>query len=135
MKIAALDLGDRWIGIATCDPLEIVASPLKTTSPQHLDKEIINLINNNVSLIVVGLPKTMRNTESAQTKKIISQFEDFKQKYPHIDWMLWDERLTSQQAQKIARKKQKEDKLLGHAIAAALILESFLEHRRMQNQE
>ena len=58
--------------------------PLLETS---FDKE-------RISTIVVGLPTTMRGTESDQTKKVIALTENLKKLFPAIEWKMWDERLN-----------------------------------------
>ena len=135
MKIAAFDIGDRWIGIATCDPLEIVASPYHTIQAHELDHTIQELIESGISHFVVGLPKTLRGTDSQQTLKIKDQFDTLKKKFDTASWALWDERLTSKQADAIKRPKTKNDKLASHSIAAALILQSYLERRKFEKEQ
>ncbi len=72
MKIAALDLGDRWIGTAISDASCILARPLKTIEKDTLFVFIEHLLQDEkISEIVIGYPKTLRGTESEQTKKIV----------------------------------------------------------------
>lgn len=131
MKIVALDVGDRWIGVAISDPLGILARPYTTIKAAELFTFIETVIpKENVSIIVVGLPTTLRGTHSEQTKKIIAITEELEKMFTVIEWKLWDERFSSQQAAKIKSIKTKEDKLRSHALAAALILSSYLEFRR-----
>jgi putative holliday junction resolvase len=131
MKILALDIGDRWTGIAISDPLGILPRPYETCKTNELYAFLEKIIiKENVSIIVVGLPTTMRGTQSDQTKKIIAMTQELKEYFSTIEWHMWDERLTSQQSAKIKSVKTKEDKLRSHAIAAALILKTYLEYRR-----
>ncbi|HSC24964.1 MAG TPA: Holliday junction resolvase RuvX [Candidatus Babeliales bacterium] len=131
MKILALDIGDRWTGIAISDPLGILPRPydtIKTTDIYTYLEKVIK--KENVSIIVVGLPTTLRGTESDQTKKIIAMTEELRIYFPHIEWKMWDERLTSKQAAGIKSIKTKDDKLRSHAIAAAIFLSTYLEYKR-----
>lgn len=131
MKILALDIGDRWTGIAISDPLGILPRPYDTAKTTELDNVLEKIIEKErISTIVVGLPTTLRGTESDQTKKIIAMTNELKEKFPSIEWKMWDERFTSKQAAGIRPTKTKEDKLKSHAIAAALILSTFLDYRR-----
>jgi putative holliday junction resolvase len=131
MKILALDIGDRWVGIAISDPLGILPRPYDTFKASDLIVLLEKTIKKeNIGTIVVGLPTTMSGTESDQTKKVIAIVDDLKDKFVAIDWQLWDERLTSKQAASIKSTKTKEDKLRSHAIAASLILRGYLERRR-----
>jgi putative Holliday junction resolvase len=91
------------------------------------------LSTETIETIVVGYPKTMRGTESDQTKKVVEHVEELKKLFPAITFQLWDERLTSKMATGIKKEKTKEDKLRGHSIAAALILESYLSY--LQNKK
>ena len=130
-KIAALDLGDKWVGIAISDSLRILARPYTTVALDELEDSIKKLLScEPIEIIVVGYPKTMRGTESAQTLKIIQNKESLEQKFPEISWIMWDERLSSKRAQVAQvggkKKKSSEDKLKEHAIAAAFILDLYL---------
>lgn len=134
MKIAALDMGDVWVGIALSDPLGIIAKPYQTVKLSQLVTFLKEFITKqSVSTIVVGLPKTMRGTESEQTKKIIQEKEELEKTFPEITWVLWDERLSSKRADTLKKGTSKEEKIKSHSIAAAFILESYLLYR--QNQE
>jgi len=127
MKIMALDLGDAWVGVALTDPLRFFSKPFKTVAAADLETFLKDsLIQEKVSEVVVGYPKTMQGTESDQTRQVVATKEQLELLFPTIKWVLWDERLSSQQARKIRNPKNKEEKLMQHAIAAAIILESYL---------
>jgi putative Holliday junction resolvase len=131
MKILALDIGDRWTGVAISDPLGILPRPYTTLKTAELFTSLEQIIaKERISTIVVGLPTTMRGTESDQTKKVLAMTEELKKLFPAIEWKMWDERLTSKQAATLRSTKTKEDKLRSHAIAAAIFLSSYLEYRR-----
>ena len=134
MKILALDIGDKWTGVAISDPLGILPRPYDTFKTSQLYSCLEKTIaKENISTIVVGLPITLRGTESDQTKKIIAITDALKNYFPHITWTMWDERLTSKQASKIKSIKTKEDKLRSHAIAAAIFLSTYLEYKRFSS--
>lgn len=131
MKILALDIGDRWTGLAISDPLGILPRPYDTVKTAELFTSLEKIIDKErISTIVVGLPTTLRGTESEQTKKVLEMTETLKNLFPAIEWKMWDERLTSKQAASIKSIKTKEDKLRSHAIAAAIFLSSYLEYKR-----
>jgi putative holliday junction resolvase len=128
MRIAALDLGDVWVGIAVADPLGIAARPYCTVKAGELVTTIQKLIDQEtVRTIVVGDPQTLRGTVSAQTEKVRTYTEKLKALFPDIEWVLWDERLTSKQAARIKPAHSKEEKQSQHAVAAALILSVYLD--------
>jgi putative Holliday junction resolvase len=131
MKILALDIGDRWVGVAISDPLGILPRPYDTFKTAELYSALEKVIEKErISTIVVGLPTTMKGTESDQTKKVIMMAEELKNHFPQIEWKMWDERLTSKQAARIKTTKSKEDKIKSHAIAAAIFLSTYLEYKR-----
>lgn len=129
MRILALDIGDRWIGSALTDELKMIATPHKTIQANELDEFLSDqLVRYDIDTVVVGLPQTMRGKDSTQTIKIRDLFNELEKKFGQVGWALWDERLTSKQADQIKRPKDKEDKLQSHSIAAALILQGYLAH-------
>jgi len=127
MKILALDLGDAWVGSALSDPLRFFAKPYKTVGTADLDIFLTNIfLQEKISVVVVGYPKTMQGTESDQTRLVVATKERLESLFPLVSWILWDERLSSKQAAQLKRPKNKDDKLQQHSIAAAIILESYL---------
>jgi len=137
MKILALDIGDRWTGSAISDPLGMFARPYRTVATTELESFLTEVIEQeNIKRIVVGHPKTLRGTESEQTKKIKAHKQELEKKFTMVTWELWDERLTSKMAGATPGqrgKKSKADKLRSHSIAAAFILDSYLSY--LQNQK
>ncbi len=134
MKILALDLGDQWTGVAISDPLHIIARPLVTIATTNLMEFIATIVKEErISTIVLGYPKTLKGTESDQTRKISAMGTQLQTKFPTITWVWWDERLTSKQAAHIIRPKNKEDKLSTHAVAAALLLMGYLDSLKFQS--
>jgi putative holliday junction resolvase len=135
-KCIALDLGDAWIGIAISDFLKIAAKPLKTVGIAQLDAALaILLAQEPIEIVVVGLPVTVGGgTDSDQTKKIRQEavrLEALMQTkgFTEIRWILWDERLSSKRAAALTKGPQsKEEKLMGHAKAAAFVLQNYLDH-------
>lgn len=135
MKFLALDLGDKWVGSAISDPLGITCKPLKTVQLNELKpflKETLNM--QNISTVVVGYPKTFSGTESDQTKKVVKLKEELESEFAivnftEIKWILWDERLSSKRASEIqSGKYDPESKRQNHSLAAAFILQSYLDH-------
>jgi len=131
MKILALDIGDQWTGSALSDPTKTFARPYQTVKSKELDQFLTEKIKTeHIETVVYGHPKTLKGTESEQTKKIKQEKERLEKKFPSVAWILWDERLTSKFAQSASprtkRKKSKEDKIKSHSVAAAFILDSYL---------
>ena len=132
-RILALDYGQRKIGVAISDPLKIIAKPLTViinSSYKNVLDEINKLIDEfQIETIVIGMPITLKNKYSKQTK-IVIEFVKFLQKNLKINIETYDERLTSQMAQKIlvsqgiktGHNKQEIDK-----VSAAIFLQNFLD--------
>ncbi|EKD23349.1 MAG: hypothetical protein ACD_82C00105G0002 [uncultured bacterium] len=137
MKILALDIGDKWVGSAICDPLGIVARPFKTVTADRLELFLSETIGSeNIKKIVVGYPKTMRGTESDQTKKIVETKERLEKIFDLVEWVLWDERLSSKMANNLKFARTKEEKVSSHSVAASFILDSYLNYlhaKKMQD--
>ena len=133
MRIMALDVGDKKIGVAMSDPLKITSQGLETYFRKN-DKEdykyFANLIkNNDVEILVAGLPKNMNGTEGPQAEKVkefIKELQTYKEE--KVDFS--DERLTTVEAERmlisgdVSRKNRKKviDK-----VAANLILQNYLQ--------
>lgn len=128
MKVMALDLGDVWVGTALSDPLKIIAKPYQTVKLPDLLPFLHDVFKKEqVDTVVIGYPRTMRDTESQQTKKVLLQKEILEKEFPLKKYILWDERLSSKQAKTIQRQNSKIDSTKEHSIAAALILETYLQ--------
>ncbi len=127
MKVMALDLGNAWVGTALTDALQFFAKPYKTVAAQDLESFLTTTLSQEkISIIVVGYPKTMQGTESDQTRLVVATKENLEALFPQVQWVLWDERLSSKHARQLKNPKNKEEKLAQHSIAAAIILESYL---------
>jgi len=135
-KILALDLGDVWIGSALSDALGITCKPFETININELDAFLTKtLVEQNIDCVLVGQPITFAGRESEQTKKIVAHKNELEKKFSHIndkkiEWKLWDERLSSKRAQALQphKKPSAEAKKQKHSLAAAFILQSYLDH-------
>jgi putative Holliday junction resolvase len=129
-RFLSLDIGNVWTGIAQTDILNILVSPLNTIKTLDLNDFIKNkLINDNISKIIIGYPITMHGKDSQQTKFTIDIKDSLKASFPDIEFILWDERLSSYRANTLAKKNNfKANKLSNHSRAAAFILDSYLQY-------
>ena len=138
MRYLAIDYGNKRTGLAICDQSETFASPLDVmpSNPNVLIKKIAEIIESeNVDEIVLGLPLNMDDSKGPQAK-IVEQFAHLLKKHIDIPIHFQDERLSTFQAQeKIApaefTRKKKKKRL--DAIAAAQILETFLEQKKQNH--
>lgn len=143
MKILALDLGDKWVGSALSDPLGITCKPYQTIEIEQLHAFLEKALSNeNITVVIVGNPQTVSSGgQSEQTKKVIQLKEELEKKYSSwqersIEWLLWDERLSSKRADQLKGKQahSPEGKRQQHSIAAAFILQSYLDFRAFHQQ-
>ena len=141
MRILALDLGKRRIGLAISDELGITAQGLETIRRQNkrLDFEQLDhvMLQYQVTEIVVGLPLRMSGAEGIQAEKMQSFAEQLRQRFK-VPVHLWDERLTSAQANRLLRDSEMSIKRRGEVVdrlAAVLILQSWMDHREMQHRD
>jgi len=136
-----LDVGARRIGIAISDPLGITAQGLDTLHRQNkrLDFEKLEKIvrEYGVTQIVVGLPLRMSGLEGTQAEKMQLFAEELRKRF-QLPVHLWDERLTSAQANRLLRETEMSIKRRGQVVdqmAAVLILQSFMDSRVSGNNQ
>ncbi|MBF0493283.1 MAG: Holliday junction resolvase RuvX [Deltaproteobacteria bacterium] len=137
MKILALDVGHKRIGMAKTDGLGIGVWPLQTLQRRSLSQDLEGIFeileSDQVEKIVVGLPLSMNGSESPQTQKTRT-FANQLKRYLHekghplpVDY--WDERLSSWEAEETLSQagiKTKKNKGLLDAEAACVILRDYL---------
>lgn len=135
MRILALDVGKRKIGISVSDALGITAQPFETITTKSKEgdfKRIKEIVDDmRISKIIVGLPLNMNGTAGNSAKKIYGFVEGLKEEI-NIPVQLWDERLSTIQANRIlleADLSRRKRKRLDDKIAAQLILQSYLDAR------
>jgi putative Holliday junction resolvase len=132
-RILALDLGKKRIGLAISDELGITAQGLETLQRTTIREDLAYLAqlasNRNVSLILMGLPLHMSGDESRQavyTRDFAARLE----KATRLPVKLWDERMTSIQAERVLRESGISIEKRARAVdrlAAVILLESYLD--------
>ena len=133
MRIMALDVGSKRIGVALSDPLKITAQGLQTFQRTTLEEDIRGLWKlmdeHEVSQLVVGLPKNMDGSVGFKAEEVQQFITDLTAERPmEVIWV--DERLTTVSAERalleadVSRAKRKKviDKM-----AAVIILQSYLD--------
>jgi putative Holliday junction resolvase len=134
-RILGLDVGSRRIGIAVSDPLGLTAQGLPTLQRQNkrLDFQALgDLIREyEISEIVVGFPLRMSGEEGVQAEKMHRFAEELQERF-RLPVHLWDERLTSAEANRLLRETEMSIRRRGQVVdqmAAVLILQSWMEAR------
>jgi len=132
-RILAIDYGARRTGLAVTDPLQITAGPLATV-PTHtlLDWLADYLARETVDTVVIGQPKQNSGEDSASMQQIRPFMNAFRNRFPAMPLVPFDERFTSVLAHKAMldgglRKKARQDKATVDRIAACIILQGYLE--------
>jgi len=135
-RILGLDVGSRRIGLAVSDPLGITAQGLETLLRKNKKHDFAHLYrvirDYGVQELVVGLPLRMSGAEGIQAEKIQGFAEDLR-KHFKLPVHLWDERLTSAEANRLLRETDLSIEKRGQAVdrmAAVLILQSWMDCRR-----
>ena len=142
MKLIALDVGDKTIGVALSDDLLITAHGLMTIERVGIRKDtgkVMDLIRQyNCTTVVVGLPKNLNGSNSIQTDKVI----DFKTMLENkmrssgmkdIEIVFQDERFTTLIAERVlieadVRREKRKDVI--DKQAAIVILQGYMERLR-----
>ncbi len=136
MRIMALDLGEKTIGIALSDPTGLIARGLEVIKRRTMEDDLKRLLvlveEYEVEKIVMGLPLNMNNTEGPGAQKARA-FGGKLSSRISIPVVFWDERLTTVAAEKLlleadlsrAKRKKVIDKM-----AAVFILQNYLDKER-----
>ena len=133
MRVMALDVGDRTIGVAVSDALLLTAQSRPTIRRKDLTSDVETLrrlaMENEVHEIVVGQPFHMNGKESPQSQKV-ARFVDELHKVVDLPVIFWDERLTSFEAEQHLEQmglnwRQRREQV--DKIAAMIILQNYLD--------
>ena len=131
-RILGIDYGTKRTGIATTDPLKIIATGLETVATDALIDYLSRyLAEEEVECIVVGMPLHPDGNPAQIAPEVERFVKKIRQLFPQVQVITWDERYTSEDAKRIilqsgARKQKRRDKSLVDKISAALILEDYL---------
>ncbi|MDI7274587.1 MAG: Holliday junction resolvase RuvX [Anaerolineae bacterium] len=132
MRLLALDVGDRRVGVAISDPLGLWARPLTVLvrrSKEHDYRAIAALVQEHeASLVIVGHPLDLDGTPGPQARRVERYVAGLVEHLP-VPVVLWDERLSTAEAERILHEagetsRQYRGRL--DAVAAAVILQSYL---------
>ena len=134
-RILGLDVGSKRIGLAISDPLGITAQGLETLRRQNKRLDFAQLEQvireHRVTEIVIGLPLRMTGGEGIQAERMQAFAEEVRHRF-RLPVHLWDERLTSAQANRLLRETDMSIKRRGEVVdqmAAVLILQSWMDAR------
>ncbi len=139
MRAMALDVGEKTVGIAVSDELGITVSPRGTLRRDGTEIDRVAAMSREaaVGVIVVGLPVSLNGTEGPATERV-HLFARLLGERTGTKVVLWDERLTTTQAERLlieagvrrARRREVIDQ-----AAAVLILEAYLRSHSLCDDE
>ena len=135
MRILGLDYGSKTVGVAVCDPRGMTAQGVETITRKEENKlrktlaRIEALVEEyQVETIVLGYPKNMDDSIGEREQKT-EEFRDMLVRRTGLPVVLWDERLTTIEANEILIEsgvRREDRKKVIDKIAATLILQSYL---------
>ena len=144
MIILSVDYGDRRTGIAICDKLEMLASPvcvLNEWNAETLAQRVVRLIytvevdiatEKKAEIIVIGLPRNMDGSKGFRAEACEELGRLIKER-TSITVDFWDERLTTVSAHRILSDNNvrgKKRKNVVDAVAAEIILQDYIDYRK-----
>ena len=139
-RILAIDYGKKRTGLAVSDELQLIAGGLTTVATATLIEYILDYVKREpVERIVVGLPKQMNNTPSENMCRIEPFVNRLRKLLPDMPVEYHDERFTSVLAHQAILasgigKMARRNKELVDEVSATIILQSYMESRRLQGE-
>ena len=136
-RILSVDYGRKRTGIAVTDPLQIIANGLVTVSTHELFDFLKGYIEKeDVERIIIGEPRQMNGEMSENWNRIEQFINRWRKNMPSVPIETYDERFTSVLAHRAMidgglKKKERQNKALVDEISATIILQSYLESRRL----
>jgi putative holliday junction resolvase len=138
VRILALDVGEKRIGLAVSDPLGITAQGLEVLTRRDPQTDLARLVEVarkwGVQEIVLGLPRHMDGRPGKAVPVILELARQLVEALG-VKVATWDERLTSVEAERVliqADLSRRRRRQVVDQLAAVLILQGYLDHRRQQ---
>ncbi len=131
-RILAIDYGGKRTGLAVTDPLQIIATGLETIESKELIPFLKKYLSNEqVELIIIGLPKNWDESDTHGTPLVEAAIKKIKKEFPAMPLKTVDERYTSKMAKDAMLEmgmKKKDRRIKGNVdvIAATIILQEYL---------
>lgn len=133
-RVLGVDLGDRRVGLALSDVMRIVATPLETITLEQPNQAVNKVLEvarrEGVDALVVGLPLNMDGSRGPRVELTDAFMEKLKKRAEDLELFAWDERLSSQEAERVliqANTSRRKRRGAIDRMAAQLILQSWLD--------
>ena len=141
-RVLGIDPGRVRIGLALSDPLGLTAQPIEHLEHAGSRRDLNNIVErvreNDVRTVVIGLPLTLAGEEREAAGASREMAAGLLRRLPDVRIELWDERLTTVQAERtmisgnVSRKKRRRQI---DSLAAALILQSWLDAQAFERTD
>ena len=132
-RILGLDYGERRVGVAISDPLGMLSTPVETlqvTGMNNAVEQVAGVVaEREVAKLLVGLPLNMDGTKGELAEKA-EAFAEKLQTKTGLEVVMWDERLTSKEAERVlleADVSRGKRKKVIDKMAAQILLQSYLD--------
>ena len=136
MRIMSVDFGDARTGLAMCDKTEFLATPIGVVQEKRFEHAIEKVAaaakENKAEAVIVGLPLNMNGSEGPRAE-LCREFAEKLRAQIEVPVRMWDERQTTVSAAGYLNgtdTRGKKRKAIIDAVAAVIILESYLEWRK-----
>ena len=132
-RILSIDYGKKRTGIAVTDPLKIIATGLTTVETPKLMGFLKDYFSKEpVEEVIIGMPTNMDDSDTDATPLVRHFIQAFQKHIPGIPIKEVDERFTSKMASQAMlnmglKKKQRQNKATVDEIAAAIMLQEYLQ--------
>ena len=137
MIILGIDLGKARTGVAICDRGELLASPLTVVNEHNRERLAALARENRAELLAVGLPRNMDGTEGESAKNA-REIGALLEEAAGLPVAFVDERGTTVTAHGYLNEtntRGKRRKAVVDAVAATVILQNYLDYRRLHKPE
>lgn len=140
-RVLGIDFGEKRIGLAISDPLGSAAHPLEVVERHGIEDAIEHIgevaRRRRVNKIVMGLPLNMDGSVGPQARRV-RRFASRLRRALGVDVAFWDERLTSAEAERAllaADQRRARRRAVRDAVAAAVLLQGYLDSRREGSEQ
>ena len=138
-RILAIDFGLKRIGLAVSDPLGITAQGLSTLDRTRREDDLRHIQKlaeeYSAERVILGNPLGSSGKETAMSRRV-AEFAQQLRRHLNCPVELWDERLTSVEANRMLRESGlgiQKRRRAADRVAATLLLQSYLDHRANEN--
>ncbi len=135
-RLLSIDYGQKRVGIAVSDSLQIIANGLTTVPTQQIFEFLKQYFSKeSVDTLIVGKPMQTNGQPSENLQRVTQFVKKFETMFPSIPVVWFDERYTSVLAHQAMidaglGKKARQNKELVDEISATIILRDYMESKR-----